>query len=82
MNGDKKTLKYLLDSCLETVSIEKGLDKISTHKSALDAIKNINGIQSKSRQIIQRQRTNYSQQERKYIQLRSNQTTPLLNKYY
>ena len=47
--------------------LEKGLDKISTHKSALDAIKNINGIQSKSRQIIQRQRTNHSQQEHKYI---------------
>ena len=43
--------------------LEKGLDKISTHKSALDAIKNINGIQSKSRQIIQRQETNHSQQE-------------------
>ena len=45
--------------------LEKGLDKISTHKSALDAIKNINGIQSKSRQIIQRQGTNHSQQEHK-----------------
>ena len=42
---------------------ERGSDKISTQKSALDAIKNINGIQSKSRQIIQRQGTNHLQQE-------------------